>query len=70
MYQQSDMSRARARAFSSAADTACNQWNCLKRDAAWCKMSTAFQEIWKNLKDISDDWHKIADEESKVKGGE
>ena len=64
MYQQSDMERARAQAFSSAADTICNQWNCLPRNDAWCKMATEFQHIWKNLKNISDAYHKMADEQS------
>ena len=61
-YQQSSIERARARAFSCAADTACNAWNCLPRTKAWCEMATEFQLIWKNLKEISDDYHKIADE--------
>lgn len=61
-YSQSDIERARAQAFSSAADTACNQWNGLIRTDAWCAMTGEFQLIWKNLKKISDDYHKIADE--------
>jgi hypothetical protein len=70
MYRQSDMERARAQAFSSAADTACNQWNGLQRTKEWCAMSGHFQLIWKNLKNISDDYHKIADELAKKESAE
>ena len=61
-YERSDMERARAQAFSSAADTACNQWNLLDRTKVWCAMTGPFQAIWKNLKHISDDYHRLADE--------
>jgi len=61
-FRLSDVERARAQAFSSAADTACNEWNRLKRTKNWCAMTGQFQLIWRNLKDISDDYHKIADE--------
>lgn len=60
---KSDVERLRvtARAFSNAADTACNQWNGLPRTDAWRAMTPAFQRIWNNLKNISDDHHKLAD---------
>lgn len=68
-YTQADMERARAQGFSAAADTACNQWNGLTRDEAWCKMTGEFQLIWKNLRDIANDYHKMADELEAKDGG-
>ena len=58
---QAAIARAKAEAFSNAADTACNQWNSLPHHrASWIRMTPAFQEIWENLKAISHDHHTYA----------
>lgn len=53
-----EIARAKAEAFSSAADTACNEWNGHRRTKAWANMTPKFQKIWKNLKNISHDYHQ------------
>jgi len=57
---------ARARAISEAADMACNQWNLAKRTQHWAAMTPVFKEIWDNLKGLSADEFKRADEARKI----
>jgi len=60
--KKSDVERATAQAYSDAADTACNAWNLLERTPHWAAMTEPFEAIWRNLKAISGDHHKRAEE--------
>ncbi len=53
--------RTEASAWSSAANTMCNQWNLLPRTPHWAAMTGEFQKIWESLKQESDELHKLAE---------
>jgi len=53
----------RATAWSDAGDFLANNWNLVQpRGESWCAMTDHVQRIWKDMKGISDDYHKAAAE--------
>ena len=58
--------RVRAKAISEAADIACNQWNGAKNTQSKLRMGHTFQAIWENLKNLSDDEFKRAEDVEKI----
>ena len=50
----------KADAHSAAADLICNQWNLLERTEHWVAMTFHFQDVWANLKALSNDYHVLA----------